>query len=38
MSPPLILNKGQIDTFVGILREAIEATQDDLVREGLWKG
>ena len=38
MSPPLILNKGQIDTFVGILRESIEATQDDLVREGLWNG
>ena len=38
MSPPLILTRGQIDTFVGILREAIEATQDDLVREGIWKG
>ena len=36
MSPPLILNKGQIDTFVEILRESITATQDDLVREGLW--
>ena len=38
MSPPLILNRGQIDSLVGILRESIEATQDDLVREGLWKG
>jgi putrescine---pyruvate transaminase len=38
MSPPLILNKGQIDTFVGILRESISETQDDLVREGLWNG
>jgi adenosylmethionine-8-amino-7-oxononanoate aminotransferase len=38
MSPPLILTRGQIDSLVGILRESIEATQDDLVREGLWKG
>ena len=38
MSPPLVLTRGQIDTFVDILRESIEATQDDLVREGLWKG
>ena len=38
LSPPLILNHGQIDSLVGILRESIEATQDDLVREGLWKG
>ena len=37
MSPPLVLNKGQIDAFVGILRESIKATQDDLVREGVWK-
>ncbi len=38
MSPPLILTREQIDTFVDILRESIVATQDDLVREGLWKG
>ena len=38
MSPPLILTRGQIDSLVGILRESIEATQDDLVREGVWKG
>ena len=38
MSPPLILTRGQIDILVGILRESIEATQDDLVREGVWKG
>ncbi|MBM3583820.1 MAG: aminotransferase [Alphaproteobacteria bacterium] len=38
MSPPLILTKEQIDFFVGTLREAIKLTQDDLVREKLWKG
>ena len=38
MSPPLILTREQIDTFVDILRESIVTTQDDLVREGLWKG
>jgi len=38
MSPPLILTRGQIDSLVGILRESIEATQDDLVREGVWTG
>lgn len=38
MSPPLILTRDQIDTFVSILRDSINATMDDLVREGLWKG
>ena len=38
MSPPLILTRGQIDTFVDILRDAIVATQDDLAREGIWRG
>jgi len=38
MSPPLILTEPQIDEFVSILRQAIEATQDDLTREGAWKG
>ena len=38
MSPPLIMNEAQIDELVGILRGAIEATQDDLVREGIWSG
>ena len=38
MSPPLILTRGQIDSLVGILRESIVATLDDLVREGLWTG
>jgi adenosylmethionine-8-amino-7-oxononanoate aminotransferase len=38
ISPPLILTRDQIDTVVGVLREAILATADDLVREGLWRG
>jgi len=38
LSPPLILSKEQIDTMVGILRESITVTMDDLTREGLWKG
>ncbi len=36
LSPPLILSKEQIDTLVGTLRESIEATLDDLVRENVW--
>ena len=38
LSPPLILTEAQIDIVVSVLRESIEATMDDLVREGLWKG
>jgi putrescine aminotransferase len=38
ISPPLILTREQIDTIVEILRTSIEATADDLVREGLWRG
>ena len=38
LSPPLILERGHIDTIVETLRESITATQDDLVRERLWKG
>jgi adenosylmethionine-8-amino-7-oxononanoate aminotransferase len=37
-SPPLIITKTQIDTMVGIMREAIEATIADLRSEGLWDG
>lgn len=36
ISPPLILTREQVDTMVGILRESITATMDDLTREGLW--
>jgi adenosylmethionine-8-amino-7-oxononanoate aminotransferase len=38
LSPPLILERDQVDTIVGALRESIRATADDLVREGLWRG
>ena len=37
LSPPLIISKAQIDELVAILRRAIEATTDELIREGLWK-
>jgi putrescine---pyruvate transaminase len=36
LSPPLILERSQIDTIAVILRESIEATADDLTRERLW--
>jgi adenosylmethionine-8-amino-7-oxononanoate aminotransferase len=38
LSPPLTLTPDQIDELVGIIAESIEATADDLVREGIWKG
>ncbi|MBS38627.1 MAG: aspartate aminotransferase family protein [Thiotrichales bacterium] len=38
MSPPLTMTRDQVDTLVGVLRESIEATMSDLVKEGLWKG
>ncbi|MBI1218812.1 MAG: aminotransferase [Rhodobacteraceae bacterium] len=38
MSPPLVITRPQIDTMVSILDEAIRATMDDLVRDGLWRG
>jgi len=38
MSPPLILDREQIDTMVGILKSSIEATMDELVRENIWTG
>ncbi len=37
LSPPLIMTREQIDELVAILRASIEATTDDLVREGLWR-
>ena len=36
MSPPLIINRDQIDEMVGILRQGIELAMEDLQREGLW--
>ena len=38
MSPPLIITRPQIDEMVGILRTGIEQSQEDLRREGLWRG
>ncbi len=38
LSPPLILDRQQIDTLVEVLHTSIRATQDDLIREGVWKG
>ena len=38
MSPPLVIQRDQIDDMVRILREGIESTQSDLRREGLWQG
>src|SRR5690606_4841164 len=38
LSPPLVISEAQIDESVAILREAIKAVMDDLVREGLWQG
>ena len=38
LSPPLILNRDEVDDVVNILRTGIMAAMDDLVREGLWSG
>ena len=38
MSPPLVITEAQIEELVAILREGIRRTQDDLLREGLWRG
>lgn len=36
LSPPLILNREQVDTLVSVLRESIVEVMDDLTREKLW--
>ncbi|MDH3520368.1 MAG: aminotransferase [Myxococcales bacterium] len=38
LSPPLILDRDQIDFCVDVLRESILETADCLVREGFWRG
>jgi adenosylmethionine-8-amino-7-oxononanoate aminotransferase len=38
LSPPLIMTTDQVDFLVSTLRTSIEATQDDLIREGIWNG
>lgn len=37
LSPPLVIDRAQIDTLAEILREGIVRTMDDLQREGLWQ-
>jgi adenosylmethionine-8-amino-7-oxononanoate aminotransferase len=37
LSPPLILDRDEVDFCVEVLKESILATADDLVREGLWR-
>ena len=37
-SPPLTMSRADIDFLAETLRESIRRTQDDLVREGLWRG
>ena len=36
MSPPLIINKPQIDEMVNILRQGIERAMEDVTKEGIW--
>jgi adenosylmethionine-8-amino-7-oxononanoate aminotransferase len=38
LSPPLTISKAEIDESVAALRGAIRDVQDDLAREGLWRG
>ena len=38
LSPPLILDRANVDEVVGILRKGIENTMSDLVSEGIWNG
>ena len=38
MSPPLILSVQEVDTIVNTLHKGICDVQDELIREGLWKG
>ncbi len=38
LSPPLTITKAEIDDAVAAMRGAILSVQDDLAREGLWRG
>jgi adenosylmethionine-8-amino-7-oxononanoate aminotransferase len=38
MSPPIVISHGQIDQMIGILRQGIERTVEDLEREGVVCG
>ncbi len=37
MSPPLTIEREQIDDMISILRQGIERAQEDIIAEGLWK-
>jgi len=37
-SPPLVISPAQIDRMFDIMHKAIDATQDELVKAGTWKG
>jgi adenosylmethionine-8-amino-7-oxononanoate aminotransferase len=37
LSPPLILDRENIDTLISTLRGAIEATMTDLTNENIWQ-
>jgi len=37
MSPPLIINRSQIDSMINTLRKGITLAMEDLIREGLWE-
>lgn len=37
ISPPLTIERSDIDNIVAILREGIKSTMVDLQREGLWQ-
>ena len=36
MSPPLIIDRTQIDSMIAILRQGITLAMEDLIQEGLW--
>jgi adenosylmethionine-8-amino-7-oxononanoate aminotransferase len=38
MSPPLIMNRDQIDFMVDTLRDSIVETQESLKKDGYWNG
>lgn len=38
IAPPIVLNRGEIDTLVSVLGDSIEATAKDLAAEGVWSG
>ena len=38
LSPPLVLDKNQVDRIVTTLEISIKDVQDELVREGIWHG